>query len=741
MASAYSPYKIEYMATGEDDGTWGDITNQNFTAFSDMINGQATINFASADVVLTLTDTNAFQAARCLRLVCSGVSGGARNLTVPAIPKEYLVWNGLADLVTVKTPAGTGIAIPAGRSALVYCDGTNVSSEVTYTSSLSTGDIVSSGSVFGQALYFNNQTGLLNGDATANNLIMSVANNALFQTNKATGNLNYYVNANVNFNSVGATGDFGVRGNFFVNGTSLSVGPSNIYQINTDAVNNNIVFDTRTPLAYIQYNLSAKSLQYVAGGNSLMTMDAAGNMALAGKITATSLVVPAGSISGSFLATNTVPGSTLQDSSIPLSKWQAGAWFLATNGAGFGLYKSGLDQSQARWVNGLFNTEGSGSVGSDYFINCYDNAGNFIATPITIQRSSGNVAFQNGFTCVAPANFSSSIIAQGSIQSLGTTFFGTPSGNQSLAADSGSTVFNVNASNCYFQYIKASGVFNFVVNGVVNGFINNSGEIHARTWLVGTNFGTPDGIMQLVHTNNAANGTLYFDTRTNQTYISWDGTTLWFTSAGANTLNMTAGAANFNVNLNTQALQSTRIGCSGQGFFTGNLNAAQNNGVAANCVIVGFFQSGAYYNANVLGINVAANTGILGYNGGAANAFWSTSPSDRRLKENIERPSRDALDVVRNLPVWSCDYVPPKVNRDAVEDPDAWPEVREHWAFSFMADEVEAAIPNATIKHEGASVALHPNHLIATLWAAVQQLTDRLESAEATIKALEGTRH
>lgn len=72
MASTYSPYKIQYMATGEDDGTWGDITNQNFTAFSDMINGQAAINFASADVVLTLTDTNAFQAARCFRLVCSG---------------------------------------------------------------------------------------------------------------------------------------------------------------------------------------------------------------------------------------------------------------------------------------------------------------------------------------------------------------------------------------------------------------------------------------------------------------------------------------------------------------------------------------------------------------------------------------------------------------------------------------------------------------------------------------------
>ena len=519
-----------------------------------------------------------------------------------------------------------------------------------------------------------------------------------------------------------------------------------LWAMNGDANSSSLVWDSTPGAAsFLQWDIVNKKLNYVVSGVNKAYFDASGGFhtngdITAGHITGTGIDVPANTFSGASLVDGTVTTSKLADGAVTNakvadntltpSKWHSGEWFIASNGGGFGLYKGSMAGTQSRVIMGLFNNETGANVGSDFFINVNDDTGNFIATPITIARKTGLVSIQNGLQCVAPANFSSSIVAQGSIQTKGQLFFG-PNTDQNLNADANSTIFNVNVSNCYIQYIKASGVFNFVVNGVVNGFINNAGEVHARSWLVGTNFGTPDGIMQLVHTNNAANGTLYFDTRTNQTYISWDGNTLWFNAAGATPMYLTSTAASFNVNL----------ACTRQGFFTGNLNAAQNNGVASNCVIVGFFQSGAYYNANVLGINTAANTGIMGYNGGAANAFWSTSPSDRRLKENIERPSRDALDVVRNLPVWSCDYVPPKVNRDAVEDPDAWPEVREHWAFSFMADEVEAALPNATVKHEGASVALHPNHLIATLWAAVQQLTDRLESAEATIKTLKGTHH
>jgi hypothetical protein len=140
MASTYSDLKFELIATGEQSGTWGATTNTNLgTAIEQAITGSVDITFASADVTLTLTDTNAAQNARALRLNLTGTSGGARNLIVPAIEKQYIVSNGLADAVTVKNSTGTGIAVPAGKTMVVFNNASNVVDVTTYASSLTLG--------------------------------------------------------------------------------------------------------------------------------------------------------------------------------------------------------------------------------------------------------------------------------------------------------------------------------------------------------------------------------------------------------------------------------------------------------------------------------------------------------------------------------------------------------------------------------------------------------------------------
>jgi hypothetical protein len=137
MASTYSDLKFELIGTGEQSGTWGTTTNTNIgTAIQEAITGSADVTFASGNVTLTLTNTNATQAARNLRLNCTGTTGGARNLIVPTIEKFYLVNNGCADAITVKNSTGTGIAVPAGKAMLVFNNGTNVVDAVTHMSSL-----------------------------------------------------------------------------------------------------------------------------------------------------------------------------------------------------------------------------------------------------------------------------------------------------------------------------------------------------------------------------------------------------------------------------------------------------------------------------------------------------------------------------------------------------------------------------------------------------------------------------
>jgi hypothetical protein len=137
MPSSYSSLKIQLMQQGENNNQWGDITNTNLgTAIEEAITGSADVTFASGNVTLTLTDTPNTQTARNLRLNLVGTTAGARDLIVPAIEKFYVVNNGCADAITVKNSTGNGIAVPAGKTMLVFNNATDVVDAVTHLTSL-----------------------------------------------------------------------------------------------------------------------------------------------------------------------------------------------------------------------------------------------------------------------------------------------------------------------------------------------------------------------------------------------------------------------------------------------------------------------------------------------------------------------------------------------------------------------------------------------------------------------------
>ena len=140
MASTYSPLKIELIGTGDQSGTWGVTTNTNLgTAIEEAITGTADVSFSSADVTLTLTNTNTAQTARNVRLNVTGTVAAAQNLIVPSIEKQYIVNNGLTFDITVKNSTGSGVAVPAGKSMIVFNTGVNVVEVVT---ALATGTVI-----------------------------------------------------------------------------------------------------------------------------------------------------------------------------------------------------------------------------------------------------------------------------------------------------------------------------------------------------------------------------------------------------------------------------------------------------------------------------------------------------------------------------------------------------------------------------------------------------------------------
>ena len=114
-------------------GASAEILNQAFRA--------ATHNFAS-DANVTLASKVYF--ARTIKLTdTSVVLTTGRNVVVPAYEFVWLVRNSTAQTLTVKTSAGTGIAVSPGQSRWVRGDGTNVVNADDEFGALKTGALTS----------------------------------------------------------------------------------------------------------------------------------------------------------------------------------------------------------------------------------------------------------------------------------------------------------------------------------------------------------------------------------------------------------------------------------------------------------------------------------------------------------------------------------------------------------------------------------------------------------------------
>ena len=144
MPSTFSPdLRIELMANGGNTGTWGTITNTNLgTLIEDAISGLASVSITSAAQALTVQDGAADQA-RCAAFDLTTTTTAAFAAYVPPVTKLYVVKNSSIYTATVfastvsgnTTPAGTGVAIPAGRTVAIRCDGTNIVDQINYISS------------------------------------------------------------------------------------------------------------------------------------------------------------------------------------------------------------------------------------------------------------------------------------------------------------------------------------------------------------------------------------------------------------------------------------------------------------------------------------------------------------------------------------------------------------------------------------------------------------------------------
>ena len=136
MTTQYTPtLKLALPVQGELSGSWGDVVNDNITSMVEQaVTGLATIDSWTANSHTLTTANGTTSESRCaiLELTDTGTAlTGAGTVICPDASKLYTVRNSTGQIITVKTASGSGIAIPDGHTAFLYCDATNVVESIT----------------------------------------------------------------------------------------------------------------------------------------------------------------------------------------------------------------------------------------------------------------------------------------------------------------------------------------------------------------------------------------------------------------------------------------------------------------------------------------------------------------------------------------------------------------------------------------------------------------------------------
>jgi hypothetical protein len=138
MSSSYSSnLRVELIGSGDQAGTWGTTTDNNFAyIFDAAIAGYQAVTISSTNQALTYVNGPTSSAAlnqSIYAILKFNSAAAASAIYAPPVSKTYIIWNNSSYTITIynstvignTTAAGTGVAIAAGNKVMVWSDGTN----------------------------------------------------------------------------------------------------------------------------------------------------------------------------------------------------------------------------------------------------------------------------------------------------------------------------------------------------------------------------------------------------------------------------------------------------------------------------------------------------------------------------------------------------------------------------------------------------------------------------------------
>jgi hypothetical protein len=243
MTSTWSNLGLNLQGTGDNSGTWGQLTNVNLqdidTAISGVapitLTGNTTLAFTSNSSSTTFTN---YPGLNKIIVLSGSLSATTVTVTVPNIQKDYVIVNNSGATVVVSSGGSTTISIPTSTNAYIYSNG---SSSIFFALPLPT--VTSAGGTTNQVQYNNagafagstnltfNGTTLAIQTATVLNLTSTTEN--ITTANVTTANITSLTAVNTTTTSLAFTTATGTTASI----TNLNVTTANINTANVTTLN------------------------------------------------------------------------------------------------------------------------------------------------------------------------------------------------------------------------------------------------------------------------------------------------------------------------------------------------------------------------------------------------------------------------------------------------------------------------------------------------------------------------
>lgn len=124
--TATTRYKLRKQSLGSNVNTWGDNKiNDDLDIIDRGSKGYQSIAM-TGDTTLSWSNYSTSNQGQVANIALTGSLSSAANLIVPSVEWTWdTISNATGQTITVKTSAGTGVSIPTGYRAAIYCDGTD----------------------------------------------------------------------------------------------------------------------------------------------------------------------------------------------------------------------------------------------------------------------------------------------------------------------------------------------------------------------------------------------------------------------------------------------------------------------------------------------------------------------------------------------------------------------------------------------------------------------------------------